>query len=266
MLTEVKNNFKFLFKALKYNILSALEYKKSFLIQVIFMFINNGFFLVFWNVVFAKNGGTLNNIEMKDIYILWAIPVISWGIYAFFFGGVLKLNEYIKNGNLDTFILQPKNMFLNIATSYSDFGAAGDLLYGLLMGVIAAENLIEFLHILVYVIPATIITICTQILIRVLAIWLGDVENIAHVYSFSLFITFSTYPEQIFSNIMKVLFYTVVPVAYVVYIPIRILNNFDIKLLLAIILFTILLTVFTAYVFKKAMKKYESGNSIAMKG
>ena len=138
MLMEVKNNLRFLLKALKYNILSAFEYKKSFLIQVIFMFINNGFFLVFWNVVFAKNGGSLNNIEMKDIYILWTIPTISWGIASFFFGGATKLNEYIKNGNLDTFILQPKNMFLNIATSYSDFGAAGDLLYGLLIGIIAA--------------------------------------------------------------------------------------------------------------------------------
>jgi len=266
MLMEVKNNLKFLIKALKYNILSVLEYKKSFLIQVIFMFINNGFFLVFWNVVFAKNGGTLNNIEMKDIYLLWAIPTISWGISMFFFGGISKLNEYIITGNLDTFILQPKNMFLNMATSYSDFGAAGDLLYGLLMGIIAAGSITEFLHIMLYVIPATIITTCTQILIRLLAIWLGDVENIANVYSFSLFVTFSIYPEQIFSNVMKILFYTVVPVAYVAYIPIRILKNFDIKLLLAVILFTIFLSIFTILIFKKAMKKYESGNSILMKG
>ena len=266
MLMEVKNNLKFLFKALKYNMLSVLEYKQSFLIQVIFMFINNGFFLVFWNVVFAKNGGTLNNIEMKDIYVLWSIPTVSWGIAMFFFGGISKLNEYILNGKLDTFILQPKNMFLNIATSYSDFGAVGDFLYGLLMGIIAAGSIIEFSHILLYVIPATVITICTQILIRLLAIWLGDVENIASVYSFSLFITFSTYPEQIFSNVMKVLFYTVVPVAYIVHIPIRLLKSFDIKLFLAVILFTILLILFTAVAFKKAMKKYESGNSMSLKG
>jgi len=266
MLTVVKNNIRFLFQALKCNILSIMEYKKSFLVQVIFMFINNGFFLVFWNVIFAKGGGSLNDIGMKDIYILWAIPTISWGLALFFFGGVSKLNEYIITGKLDTFILQPKNMFLNIATSYSDFGAAGDFFYGILMAILASGSVVEFFEILVYVIPATIITICVQILIRVLAIWLGDVENIAHIYMFSLYITFSTYPEQIFSKILKILFYTVVPVAYVVYIPIRILENFDIKLLLAIILFTIFLSIFTAFVFKKAMKKYESGNSIAMKG
>lgn len=266
MLMEVKNNLRFLFTAVKYNLLSVLEYKKSFFMQTIFMFINNGFFLIFWNVVFAKNGGTLNNIEMKDIYILWTIPTISWGISMFFFGGTSKLNEYILTGKLDTFILQPKNMFLNIATSYSDYGAVGDFLYGILMGIIAAGSIAEFMHMLLYVIPAAIITICTQILIRLLAIWLGDVENIASVYSFSLFITFSTYPEQIFSSIMKILFYTVVPVAYVVYIPIKLLKSFDIKLFLAIILFTIFLVLFTTCVFKKAMKKYESGNSIAMKG
>lgn len=266
MLTVVKNNLRFLFESVKCNILSAIEYKKSFLVQVIFMFINNGFFLIFWNVVFAKSGGSLTNVEMKDIYILWAIPTMSWGLALFFFGGVSKLNEYIITGKLDTFILQPKNMFLNIATSYSDFGAAGDFLYGLLMAMLASGNIVEFIKILLFVIPATIITICVHILIRVLAIWLGDVENIAHIYMFSLYITFSTYPEQIFSKILKVLFYTVVPVGYLVYMPIRILENFDIKLLIAIILFTIFISLFTTLVFKKAMKKYESGNSIAMKG
>lgn len=91
MLMEVKNNLRFLFKALKYNILSAMEYKKSFLIQTIFMFINNGFFLVFWNVVFAKNGGVLNDVVMKDIYLLWGIPTMSWGIALFFFRWNLQI-------------------------------------------------------------------------------------------------------------------------------------------------------------------------------
>lgn len=266
MLMVVKNNLRFLFKAIKYNILSAIEYKKSFLVQMIFMFINNGFFLVFWNVVFAKSGGNLTDIGMKDIYILWAVPTISWGVALFFFGGVSRLNEYIVTGKLDTFILQPKNIFLNIATSYSDFGAAGDFFYGLVMAILGSGNVAEFIQILLFVLPATVITICVQILIRLLAIWLGDVENIAHVYMFSLYVTFSTYPEQIFSKILKVLFYTIVPVGYLVYMPIKILESFDMKLLLAVILFTIFLSIFTVWVFKKAMKKYESGNSISMKG
>jgi len=121
MLMEVKNNIKFFFKALKYNILSAMEYKKSFLIQMIFMFVNNGFFLVFWNVVFAKNGGTLNDVVMNDIYLLWGIPTMSWGLTLFFFGGISKFNEYIITGKLDTFNFQPKNIILKITKSYSEF-------------------------------------------------------------------------------------------------------------------------------------------------
>lgn len=266
MLTEVKNNLRFLFQSLKCNILSAIEYKKSFLVQVIFMFINNGFFLVFWNVVFAKSGGSLTNIEMKDIYILWAISTMSWGVALFFFGGVSRLNEYIITGKLDTFILQPKNMFLNIATSFSDFGAAGDFIYGLLMAILGSGNILEFIEICLFVIPATIITICVHILIRILAIWLGDVENITHIYMFSLYVTFSTYPEQIFSKVLKVLFYTVVPVGYLVYMPMKIIGNFNLKLLITVILFTIFITIFTTFIFKKAMKKYESGNVMALKG
>ena len=53
MLTEAKNTLKFILKSLKCNMKSAIEYKKSFITQVIFMIINDGFFLIFWNVVFG---------------------------------------------------------------------------------------------------------------------------------------------------------------------------------------------------------------------
>ena len=86
MLTEVKNNIKFLLISLKYNLKSSLEYKTSFLIQTVFMFINNGFFLIFWTLVFNVNNGNVNGLEMKDILFIWAISPASWGIANFLFG------------------------------------------------------------------------------------------------------------------------------------------------------------------------------------
>ena len=48
MLMEVKNNIRYFFNAVKIGIKSAMAYKVSFLVQVIFMVINNFFFLIFW--------------------------------------------------------------------------------------------------------------------------------------------------------------------------------------------------------------------------
>lgn len=265
MLMEVKNTINFIIKSMICNIKSALEYKKSFYLQVIFMIVNNGFFLIFWGVVFNINGGSISGLDMKDILYLWSIPTIAWGIAHFFFGGVVELNRYIINGELDTYLLQPKNMFFNIATSKSDLGAFGDLIYGLILSVVVSSNILDFFMIMIYTVIATVFTIAISVIIRSLSLWIGDVENIAHVYEQSLFLTLTTYPEQIFGKGIKLLMYTVVPAMYAVHLPIKLLGNFNIKLFLLIIIVMFIFIIIAKSIFNKVLKEYESGNNISLK-
>ncbi len=265
MLMEVKNTINFIIKSMICNIKSALEYKKSFYLQVIFMIVNNGFFLIFWGVVFNINGGSISGLDMKDILYLWSIPTTAWGIAHFFFGGVVELNRYIINGELDTYLLQPKNMFFNIATSKSDLGAFGDLIYGLILSVVVSSNILDFFMIMIYTVIATVFTIAISVIIRSLSLWIGDVENIAHVYEQSLFLTLTTYPEQIFGKGIKLLMYTVVPAMYAVHLPIKLLGNFNIKLFLLIIIVMFIFIIIAKSIFNKVLKEYESGNNISLK-
>ena len=265
MLTEARNTFNFVIKSLICNIKSSMEYKKSFILQTVFMMINNGFFLIFWLVVFGINNGNISGITMDDILYLWSIPVISWGAAHFFFGGITEINRYIINGELDTYLLQPKNMFFNVATSRCDVGAFGDLVYGLILGVIVSNNILDFLQILMYSAIATIITIAITVSIRCLAIWFGDVENLAHVYEQSLFATLTNYPEAVFGKGIKFIMYTIVPAMYAVHLPIRLMGKFDIKIFLLIILATIIFVLIAKMLFSIVLKKYESGNNIALK-
>lgn len=265
MLTVVKNNLKFILLSIKYNLKACMEYKKSFIVQTIFMFINNGFFLIFWNVVFNINGGSINELKMNDILYIWGFASASWGIANFFFGGIRELNRYIIEGSLDTYLLQPKNMILNIAMSKNDFGACGDLLYGIILSIIASENIFQFVTALFYIILGSIITISCLLIIRLLAFVFGDIEQIVHIYENNLFITFSIYPFEIFGGFVKVLMYTVIPVVYVVHFPIQLVKKFDLKMFLCVILATIFFASISIILFYKSLKKYESGNNIAMK-
>ncbi len=265
MLTEVKNNIKFLLISLKYNLKSSLEYKTSFIIQSIFMAINNGFFLIFWLLVFSINNGDVNGLEMNDILFIWAVSPASWGLANFLFGGLREINRYVLNGSLDTYLLQPKNILLSVATSKCDFSAFGDLIYGLVIGWIACGKISLYLQFLSYVLIGTVVTCASFILIRILVIWIGEVEQIAHIYENSLFITLCTYPYEIFGSFMKGLMFTLVPAAYVAHIPLKLLGNFDIKIFLFLILATIFYISFASFVFYKSLTKYESGNNIAMK-
>ncbi len=266
MLTVVKQNFNFFIQALKVSIMSAMEYKVSFLIQAVFMFINNGFFLVFWSVVFNINDGKLQDLEFDYILLLWSIPVISYGVTYFFFGGVTQLNTYIITGQMDSFMLQPKNPILNVITSKCYFSACGDLIYGLVIGIVASKyNIIKLLIIIISGIFGSVFYVSTEIILRAISVWLKDTENIANKYKDTLLTTFSNYPESIFSKGIKLILYTVVPAGYISFLPIKIFYSLDFRFSFIIIAVGILYLAAAILVFNKAMKCYESGNSISMK-
>ena len=71
MLTGAKNYFRFMKESIKCNLKAVMEYKKSFIIQSVFMFFNNFFFLIFWFVIFNGSEGNINGITMNDILYLW---------------------------------------------------------------------------------------------------------------------------------------------------------------------------------------------------
>lgn len=267
MLMEVKNNLKFFARATLCSIMSAMEYKASFLVNSIFMFINNGFWLVVWVTIFNANGKSLNGISFDTILYLWSVPVVGYGVAHFFFGGVRNINSYIISGAMDSYMLQPKHPLLNVLTSKCDFSAFGDLTYGIVLGIIVTKgNLLSFAFLILLGVFSSVFYISTHIILRSISVWLGDTEKIAKSYSDSLLTQLSIYPEQLFGGVLKFILYTVVPVGYMAYIPINLLVKFDIVQLGIVILAGTIYMTLAIFVFNKAMARYESGNTISMRG
>lgn len=266
MLTVVKNNLRYIKNAMKCNLKSIIEYKTSFIIQTLFMVINNGFYLIFWNVVFGINNNQTNGIEMQEIYYLWSIPTISYGLAYFLFGGISNICKNIITGGMDSYLTQPKSVFINIATSKSDFSACGDLIYGLLIGIMAANSIGEYFQILGYSILGSIVMIATMTIIRSLAVYLGDIDEMAERYEHTFMINFSVYPQEIFGAVIKFILYTLIPAGYIVHLPIKLIRDFNIINFLILIVAITIYVIFAVIIFKKALKNYESGNAMVLKG
>ena len=266
MLTVAKNYWNFFCNSLKCNLKSVAEYKKSFFIQSVCMIFNDLFFLVFWIVVFNSNNGNINGTTMNDIMFIWSIPTIAYGIANFFFGGTNKLGTYLLEGGLDSFLVQPKSVIISVMLSGMEFSAFGDLLYGAVVGFIAVEfNIAKFILLLILGIISSIFFICTQTIIRLLTVFIGNTDNIERVYTNSMMINFASYPEVIYGSAVKFLIYTIIPSAYVSFVPIKIITTFDFKF---VFLFIIALISYVGITFliSKNVFKYESGNNIALKG
>ena len=78
----------------------------------------------------------------------------------------------------------------------------------------------------------------------------------------NLIFSFVTYPYNVFSEIMKIIFLFIIPVFFISNIPIEILMQFSLKLFIEVIIVTILVFIIALFIFKKGLKKYESGNLI----
>ena len=148
-MSTVVKNFNFLIQSLKTSIKSASEYKVSFILNTVFMIINNSIFIISWYVIF-QNAGSDELVNFEKILKLWAISTISYGLTYFLFGGVSYINRYILDGDLDIYLTKPKSTLISVLTSKCRFSACGDILFGIAIATLTSNNIIELIAILFF--------------------------------------------------------------------------------------------------------------------
>lgn len=249
---------KYVSYCVKCNVAQAMSNKKSFVIQTLFMFLNNLVWLAFWFILFYNSeGGTINNITLNDIIYLWSAPTLSFGLCYFLFGGVEDLPYKIANNEIDNELTKPKHSLISLITSSAKLSAMGDLIYGLVLGIFAVNfNPVRYLWLIVIGIVGAMGFLGISILVYSLAFWLGDISKSARTYSHSLLITLTIYPEGMFTGVIKVLMYTAIPAMYIAHIPVAIIKTFDLKLLLIEIVAVAIIMILGVVTYNKGLKKY----------
>ena len=259
MLCEMKRNFEILKISFKYNILKEMENRGSFISQIIFMIISNVFFVVQWFVFFGFKESIVGS-KFNDILIMWALVSASCGIAHLLFENVFYIPEIITTGKLDTYMIQPLDVLWHISISKTDSSALGDLLNGFILIFFAVGiNLYKVLLFFLFFVLGGIFLAAFSALCGSLTFWFRCGEGILHNLYFSIVMA-GTYPENIFNRFIKFLFYTVIPVEIMVYIPLKIISNWDFTYFVVVILFDVFLVFLTFYVFKKGLKTYSSNN------
>lgn len=264
MLMEVKKSLKLMLYYFKFNMSAAMEYRVSFLMQAFGMALNNSAFIFFWWILF-NNVPRIGGYGFKEEMMLWALSSSSYGICFILFGNVNQITRMIMNGELDTYLLQPKDPLVNLVCSKTILSALGDALYGVIVFlIINGFNPQQFILFLLFCITGALIIASVLVTIHALSFYSGNMEGFAQMI-IEFIISFSIYPEGIFNNVIKTILYTVLPVAFIVFVPAGILARFSI-VHLCIVLGVALLWITIAYtVFYRGLKKYESGNLIISK-
>ncbi|MBI4865342.1 MAG: ABC-2 family transporter protein [Candidatus Wallbacteria bacterium] len=244
---------------------AAMQYRWSFLSQVLFMALNDLFLLFFWWVVFGKFGG-VGDWKMQDMLLLYAVGTTAFGITAGLFGNVLKLSRLIAQGGLDAVLSMPPDPMHHILVSGMNLSAWGDLLFGLSLFALlfGADPAQTALFLVVSVLGAAVMLgFCLTA--HSMAFWAGSAEGIAGLMGNAL-ITFSLYPPGVFRGWTKFMLFTIVPAGFMTYLPAGLLREFSVVGLLELAAGAVAALAIGRAVFQAGLRRYESGSLVVARG
>jgi|SRR3989344_1045862 len=249
----------FMWVYFKINMQSAMEYRVNFLLQTIAMLFNDGLWIVFW-LIFFNRFKTVSSWQFSDILVLEVIVAVSWSLLGIFFGNFMELANVIKDGKLDFYLTLPKEVLSHILTSNMRYHAFGDLLFGIIITIFFIP-LIKWPLLLLFILIASTILLSIAVILGSITLYTGSSAELTRAGMFGA-LTIASYPFDVYSGMVKFILLTVIPVGFITGVPVRLLQSFDLKLFLFMILITVILAIIALIIFKLGIRKYESGNLI----
>lgn len=246
----------------RFNLSASMAYSTSFLIQVLGMAINNCAFVVFWLFLFERIGGEIAGYGFADVMFLWSLAAAGFGMSVVVFGNTHQLSRIIYSGELDVYLLQPKPVLPNVLMSRTVISGWGDLLYGLVLFALTQEiSLAGVLLFGFFTALMAIVVTSVRVFYHCLTFFFGNAEGFAGLAG-ELVITFMLYPGSIFKGATAWILHSLIPAAFVAYLPAEIFAAFSLRTLLIVLGADAAIVLVALAIFRLGLRRYESGNLI----
>ena len=258
----MKRHLKIALLYFKVNLASAMEYRASFLTQAFGMALSNATFIFFWWVAFSQVGGRIGGYEFRDVMFVWALCSTAFGLSHVLFANANQLTRLIVSGELDTFLLQPCNLLMNVCCARTSLSADGDFLYGfVLMALTQGGDAAAWLFFALGVPVGALLITAIGLTAHTLTFMFGD-ASVAGGMSQEFVVNFCIYPEGIYHHAVRGLMYSLIPASFIVHVPLRLARGFSAGWLLLWLAASAAYCAFAVWFFYRGLRKYESGNLI----
>ncbi|MFH1075161.1 MAG: ABC-2 family transporter protein [Candidatus Firestonebacteria bacterium] len=212
------------------NIKNALSYVANFWIDMLIFAIDQCSGLIFLWIIFTRVN-TINGWSLSEIVFLYGMLVLSLSLYRLFFQGVRDTGSLILNGGLDQYLTKPRNTLFLMSIRRSNINGLGDFITGLCLIILAGHymnyewGLFKVILLAVFIISGNIIMIAIMMIQATVCFWI-----IRFTVLHNIIMTlrqFCQYPLTIYSRVIRILLYTIIPFAFVSYIPSAIILGKD---------------------------------------
>jgi len=252
---------KFLFAIWKANLQSAMEYRISFLSQMLGMMLNNFMYFAIW-IIFFDRFQDVRGWGVNDMYVTFGVLASAFGLVSVLFGNAFLLSEVIARGRLDYYLSMPRPVLLHTVASRMIASGVGDFFYGFisygLSGYLTWDGLIRY--ILATLLAAAVFA-AFLILTQSLSFWFGMMSNFSQLV-LNAMLTFGIYPITIFDSYAKFLLFTIIPAALMGAIPAEFIRAFTWGTLAQLLVGAAAFLGLAIFVFQAGLRRYESGSAI----
>ncbi|MBN1648666.1 MAG: ABC-2 family transporter protein [Spirochaetales bacterium] len=244
----------------RFNLSAGMAYRGAFFMQVFFMALNNSAFIVFWLILYSKIGTDIKGYQFSDVMFLWSLVPIGYGLSVVFLGNASQISQIICNGELDVYLTQPKPVLLNLLAGRMQVSGWGDIIYGFILFFAAVPFSVPGLLVLVFGgIMYGILMAAVRVIYHSLTFHFGNAEDFAQTAS-EMSLNFALYPESIFKGAARVMLHSIIPVAYMIFLPVSLIKAFSWRTIGTLVLADTLIIALAVLVFYRGLKRYESGN------
>jgi ABC-2 type transport system permease protein len=257
----VRRELSFLIALWKANLLAAMEFRASFLIQVVGMILNDGCYFLFW-IIFFNRFQQIQGWRLNDMFLLFGLVAAGFGLAVYFFGNTWLLVDVIVNGQMDYYLSLPRPVLLHTLAGRSLSSGLGDAIYGFMCFFLARHLTLDaFGKFILGVLFSATILISFLVLVQCLAFWIGNAQLLAS-NAISAVMTFSAYPIGLFDGTARFLLLTILPAGLIGALPAELVRSFSWLRLLELCGATIIFLSLAIFFFYRGLRRYESGSAI----
>lgn len=251
----------------KLNILREIENRAGILAWGLLVIIQS--FSNLWLLsVLASKFHAINGWTIEQLLFMYGLSQVSHGAALTFFIQTWSLEEYIVHGTLDRMIVRPIYITVQFLTDHINFIGLFNLLTGIIVFVYAgcrvhfactASNLIQLFFIIV---AGMLIEGSVYWIIGSLSFWFKRTNELTKIYT-QVTEKIAMYPLTIFPGMVRVLFFTIIPYAYIAYLPTVSYfqssgESFQVNNTCIIVLVAGVLIALAYGIFHRGLRRYES--------
>ena len=224
MVTEIRKYLKLYWKLIKFAASIEMEYRFSFFIE---MCVEVGYFFVtlfgirvlFWNITEVVGW------HFYELLVLYGVNMIFSEILlgVVFVHNLRNLPSSISKGALDLILTKPLNSQFAVSFWRPYFAMIPGVIAGFVAVVIGFANLeivfnpLMLIPFLVIFLSGLVMAYSSGMIIVTFSFWTINVTQLSNLAQQFLFM--AKHPYGVFSGVWKVLFLTVVPIAFMVSFP-----------------------------------------------